>query len=381
MSERTLRRAVSEYTNKCMSIIDAVHCTSSQKHNIVNIHNSSSNSSNASTEHKCKIPNTVLQPHSLPDQSVLVDNDTVEMDCIDNDAISVNNISKEKTQPKTESFSAKLARWAVDEHIRLSSLQSLLKILRDENLTLPRDPLLNTPQDLHPENFGDGLFYYFGIENSISSLCNKDQIIIPNYSSINLAINVDGLPLSKSSSSSFWPILGLIKSIEQLSDKVFLIALFHGKEKPKDLDNFFNQFIQESIYLSENGIRVLNKVYTFKLSMLICDAPAKSYVLKIKNHSGYFSCTKCTVEGDMHNRTMCFLETDCAKRNNEDFRSQAQEEHHLGESPLLLLPNFDMINAVPLDYMHLVCLGIVKRLLCHKQFGWIHGRPPFKLNC
>lgn len=68
----------------------------------------------------------------------------------------------------------------------------------------------------------------------------------------------------------------------------------------------------------------------------------------------------------MHNRTMCFLEIDCAKRNNDDFRSQTQEDHHLGQSLSLLWANFDIVNGVPLDYMHLVCLHVVNKLLCHK---------------
>ena len=39
-----------------------------------------------------------------------------------------------------------------------------------------------------------------------------------------------------------------------------------------------------------------------------------------------------------------------------------QEEHHLGESRLTDL-DFGMVSQIPIDYQHLVCLGVTKRLL------------------
>lgn len=40
------------------------------------------------------------------------------------------------------------------------------------------------------------------------------------------------------------------------------------------------------------------QVTHIELAAIICDAPAKSYVLGIKGHSRYFSCPKCTTERD-----------------------------------------------------------------------------------
>ena len=54
--------------------------------------------------------------------------------------------------------------------------------------------------------------------------------------------------------------------------------------------------------------------------------------------------------------------TNVRLRTNESFVQQTDKNHHTGWSPLLDL-NVDMINWFPPDYMHLVLLGVFKRLL------------------
>lgn len=44
------------------------------------------------------------------------------------------------------------------------------------------------------------------------------------------------------------------------------------------------------------------------------------------------------------------------------------EDHHIGISPLLLL-NIDLVSNFPIDYMHAVCLGVMRKLL----HSWIGG--------
>lgn len=211
--------------------------------------------------------------------------------------------------------------------------------------------------------------------------CKNYKINIPQNEEFLLAVNIDGLPLSKSSNSSLWPILCSIKSIKILMKEVFLIALYHGPEKPKSANDFLKDFVNECIYLSTNGLLINSFKYKFRILMLVCDLPAKSYVLAIKNHTGHFSCTKCDQEGDMVNRVLCFPETErICKRTDNSFRTYAQPEHHIGTSRLLDIPNFNVIDNVPIDYMHNLLLGGMKRLLCHKRFGWIYGKQPYKLR-
>jgi hypothetical protein len=225
------------------------------------------------------------------------------------------------------------------------------------------------------------LFWYIYIENTLNTFCYNNKINIQENEDFQLAVNIDGLPLSKSSNSSFWPILCSVKSIKALIKEVFLVALYHGSEKPKPCNDFLKDFVNECVHLSNNGILINSFKYNFRILMLICDSPAKSFVLSIKNHTGYFSCTKCNQEGDMYNNVLCFIETErFCKRTDLSFRTIAQPEHHTGSSIFLDIPNFNMIDNVPIDYMHNLLLGGMKRLLCHKRYGWIYGKPPHKLR-
>lgn len=68
-------------------------------------------------------------------------------------------------------------------------------------------------------------------------------------------------------------------------------------------------------------------------------------------------------------RTNIFPRTECALRTDDEFRRKVYGSHHKCDSPLLKL-DIDMINHFPVaDSLHLLHLGIMKRLL----FGWRDG--------
>ena len=59
---------------------------------------------------------------------------------------------------------------------------------------------------------------------------------------------------------------------------------------------------------------------------------------------------------------------------DDKFINRQYPEHHVGISPLQQL-KCGMVSGFPLDYMHLVCLGVIRRLLNL----WIHGTRAVKL--
>ncbi len=65
-------------------------------------------------------------------------------------------------------------------------------------------------------------------------------------------------------------------------------------------------------------------------------------------------------------------------RDNYSFRQQTNRGHHHDYSPFLDIPNLDMVYGFPLDYMHLVLLGVMRKLL----YIWGRGlvRSPFVFN-
>lgn len=102
-------------------------------------------------------------------------------------------------------------------------------------------------------------------------------------------------------------------------------------------------------------------MYLYLLHSLIGNTPAKYFVTATKGHTGYFNCVKCTIK--YIDGRMCFPDINCHKRTNVSFLEQRQIEHHTGRSILSDIQSFGIITHHPLDYIHLVCIGVVKKML------------------
>lgn len=179
-------------------------------------------------------------------------------------------------------------------------------------------------------------------------------------------MNIDGLPLFKGSRNELWPILSCAKNYP-----VFLVAVYFGIGKPNNVDEFMKETVDELIYLVMNGFDLDSKIYDVEFHSLICDLPAKSYVLKIKGHAGYSSCIKCKIDGKYFENRVCFPEIHAALRTMDEFVRRIDANFHIGlePSPLLRVPGFDVTKHAPNDCMHSVYLGIVKKMLPYSNGG------------
>lgn len=65
-----------------------------------------------------------------------------------------------------------------------------------------------------------------------------------------------------------------------------------------------------------------------------------------------------------NNNRMAFLKEDAKLRTDESFKYRTNPEHHKHQdkTPFEVI-SLSMVSQFPLDYMHLVCLGIAKKIL------------------
>ena len=273
-------------------------------------------------------------------------------------------------------LSDKLSVWAVNHNIPKDALSDLLHLLNPHVPGLPLDArtLLKSANasKYNLKVITHGSYCHFGVLNGIKKLVD-DGLEISSGSDdvkcLQLQVNVDGLPVYKSTNYQLWPILGMV--VNTCDKMPFVIGMFGGYKKPGSVLEYLHDFVEECHVLEENGILLGGDVYSFKIHSILCDAPARAFVRNTKGHNAYYGCDRCTQAGKWLNK-ITYPEVSATKRTDASFRSKANEEHHIGDSPLIGL-SVDLISQLPLDYMHLVCLGVMRRLI----LAWLKG----PLNC
>jgi len=139
----------------------------------------------------------------------------------------------------------------------------------------------------------------------------------------------------------------------------FTIGVYGGKHKPSDLSQYLSDFVKECEYLEVNGIMIDGSMQSFQVHSIMCDAPARAFLRNTKGHNAYGGCDRCRQTGVWRNKVI-FPDTVAEKRTDAGFRNKIDEDYHYGDSPLLCL-SIDIVQQFPLDYMHLVCLGVMRR--------------------
>lgn len=274
------------------------------------------------------------------------------------------NNSNSSIEEEVLNINVVIAEWAIRHRITHQALSDLLKCLRvyPAMKDLPKDArtLLKTPTSAEVKNIKGGIYHHFGIENEVKTLIETE----PNLpSELLLVAGIDGLPLTDNPSSQLWPILGFFSNLNKSRPLVFLIGAFLGKTKPHDSNEFLFDFVKELKLFYLHGIVYKEKHITIVLHALICDTPAKSFVLNSKGHTGKNSCTRCITNGIWCNNRTCFPDLESPLRSHDQFISYQDKNFHQGTTLLTEIPKFDMIFSIPYDYMHLVCIGVVKKVI------------------
>lgn len=330
------------------------------------------------------IPDCDLSFHSienLSDESLLssgeiscvnpLDRSNVELALHDLDSaseISVDDVSCDGSEGEVSFSSAEgnpstdapvdihkeLAAWMSDFRVTRNAGNALLKILNQHFKDLPLDcrTLLSTKRSVATCEKAGGEYVYFGLTNYLLSLISSK----PAQKIFHVQINIDGAQKFKSKKASLWPIL---VSVNKSQPQV--IALWHGNGKPTNIHSYLEDFIVELRELVEGSVHDLEG-YEVVIDAIVCDAPARAMLKQITGHTGCHGCERCCVVGKRVNNRTVFLDVNSAVRFDEMFDAESYEgTHQIGSSPFSGLVG--CVTKFVLDYMHLVCLGVMKRMV------------------
>ena len=269
-----------------------------------------------------------------------------------------------------------LVDWTNKFSIKQNALDGLLVLLKGTghpDLPSCARTLLQTSRNIPIQRKSGMEYVYFPFAEQLLRHFKRHPIeTVCRTDSLEISLNVDGLPLFRSSGKNLWPVLCAIVNIKPVV--VFPVVLTCGDSKPKDLE-FLDELIRDLNNILESGVQDGERVLSVTVRCIVCDAPARALVKGTKLCSGYFGCDKCAQKGIWVGRVTYPQVNHLELRTDISFREQIQEEHHRFLSPFCNLP-VDMVKKFPIDYMHQLCLGVMRKLL----LVWIRGNRSVKMS-
>uniref|UniRef100_A0ABD2XQ81 Uncharacterized protein n=1 Tax=Trichogramma kaykai TaxID=54128 RepID=A0ABD2XQ81_9HYME len=144
--------------------------------------------------------------------------------------------------------------------------------------------LLKRPRNVcSPVQMDPGHYSHFGLQNCLEKIISNRLLENEEDKVIRLLVNIDGAPLGESSEKSLWPIL----CSSDTDIEVYIIRVYAGESKPNDANEFLKKFVEDVVEFVSKGIDFNEMKYEVLIYALICDAPAKAFVMKTKYHSGH----------------------------------------------------------------------------------------------
>jgi hypothetical protein len=268
-----------------------------------------------------------------------------------------------------ENFKSLLARWVLDNHLSEAGTASLLHLLRLDTkygfLPKTRKTLVKTPVGKVGLTYvSPGVYFHFPVVNGLRDALAQTSSNLDQIDVLKLHVGIDGVKLADSSDMEFWPIVAQVANLE--GTKVFPIGVYQGPKKPENVNEYLSDFVKDCVDLKNDGVIFNGKHFKVELDAIICDTPAKAYVAQVLGHAGKLSCFRCNISGfysKTHQKT--YFPTKSGEiRTENDFRNRTQPGHHIGYSILEEIPPFFKLTVnIPYDFMHLILLGVLKKIL------------------
>jgi hypothetical protein len=263
----------------------------------------------------------------------------------------------------------KIADFVQHHSVSVVATAELLQLFRRAGVHgLPKDrrALLKTPRTISGvlEKCG-GSFKYLGLQTGLATFLHSHPTFVARNNTLTFTVNMDGVPLYKSTSGQFWPLLCQVGRNDP-----FLVALYYGVKKPDSISDYLQEFIEEYDELRQQGLHHGEHHYNVKLLCWICDAPARCLLKNIKGHTGYYACERCKVKGNYVNNKVTYPgNIICTSRTDDSFAAMAYHNaadgdmHQNGQHCPLVDAQIQPVSEVVVDVMHNVYLGTWKRLL------------------
>lgn len=268
---------------------------------------------------------------------------------------------------KELSLRDQLGRWCVHFRVSGTAFSVLLKILVIYGLApdLPRDSrtVLKTARRVQTRQIPGGQYFHFGIAECLVPLLTamKKSMFDGLEDVLNIIIGADGLPCFKSVNTHLWPILGSLR-VNGINSRPFTIGLFYGVEKYNKVEHFLEDFVRDYNHCRNVGFSCLGRQFKVKVYAVIADAPGRAFLKNVMQYSSTAGCERCTVKGEKL-FGMTFNDDAAKSRTNAGVAAGRYRKHCMkGLSPLRLC-DIELVTNFVLDYMHLVLLGVLRRII------------------
>jgi len=282
----------------------------------------------------------------------------------------------------TDILVEKLRLWANQHSPSHSCIGDLLKILRMWFVKLPvhSRTVLGTKTNFNLEKVAGGDYIHISIQHALPlalkhASASAEQLL---QSPLKLQLNFDGVPVFGSTNYSIWPILG--KVVAPVATKVFAVGVFGGKKKPHPFDDYLRALVDEFCNINADGgifLEITNSSVPLIIHNIVCDAAARASVRNVHAFNFRYGCDRCKVRGDVIDHRMTFRDLHAEPRLDTDFdkpiESDDEEEYRI-DNCILRDVGVGMVSQFPHDYMHLVCLGVVRNIATMLHTGRSNGR-------
>jgi len=111
-----------------------------------------------------------------------------------------------------------------------------------------------------------------------------------------------------------------------------------------------------------DGFTVKNQIFKSKIRFCIADGQGRAWLKQVNPPNSKVCCERCLILSYCFRKRMVFSVGDeWVKRTDVPFKAKSDELYHKGTSTLETI--MDMINQFPLKPLHLIDLGVMKRIL------------------